>query len=100
MAALALSELEPFRSQRQAKKNVVRAIEEVAERLGNTPAICRKCYVHPQVITAYLDGSPVLIERSGRGSRHLTSEERAVLRFLKKRASGRLRGRGARDRSG
>src|SRR5206468_136708 len=55
MAALALQEFEPFRSQRQAKKNVVRAIEEVAERLGNTPAVCRKCYVHPDVIDAYLD---------------------------------------------
>jgi DNA topoisomerase I len=85
MAALALSELEPFRSQRQAKKNVVSAIEQVAERLGNTPAVCRKCYVHPQVIDAYLDGSPILIDRSAKRSRGLSSEERAVLRFLKRK---------------
>jgi DNA topoisomerase I len=85
MAALALAELEPFRSQRQAKKNVVSAIEQVAERLGNTPAVCRKCYVHPQVIDAYLDGSPILIDRSAKRSRGLSSEERAVLRFLKRK---------------
>src|SRR5206468_10448092 len=75
MAALALAELGPFRSQRQAKKNVVSAIEQVAERLGNTPAVCRRCYVHPQVIDAYLDGSPILIDRSVKRSRRLSSEE-------------------------
>ena len=85
MAALALSELEPFRSQTQAKKNVVRAIEEVADRLGNTPAVCRRCYVHPQVIDAYLDGSPILIDRSAKRQRGMSGEERAVLRFLKRK---------------
>jgi DNA topoisomerase-1 len=95
MAALALAELEPFRSQRQAKKNVVSAIEQVAERLGNTPAVCRKCYVHPQVIDAYLDGSPILIDRSAKRSRGLSSEERAVLRFLKRK----LKESGARSES-
>jgi DNA topoisomerase I len=95
MAALALAELEPFRSQRQAKKNVVSAIEQVAERLGNTPAVCRECYVHPQVIDAYLDGSPILIDRSAKRSRGLSSEERAVLRFLKRK----LKESGARSES-
>jgi DNA topoisomerase-1 len=95
MAALALAELEPFRSQRQAKKNVVSAIEQVAERLGNTPAVCRNCYVHPQVIDAYLDGSPILIDRSAKRSRGLSSEERAVLRFLKRK----LKESGARSES-
>jgi DNA topoisomerase I len=84
MAALALA-LEPFGSQRQAKKNVVSAIEQVADRLGNTPAVCRKCYVHPQVIDAYLDGTPILIDRSAKRSRGLSGEERAVLRFLKRK---------------
>ena len=86
MAALALQEFKPFRSQTQAKKNVVRAIESVAERLGNTPTVCRKCYVHPQVIDAYLDGTPILISK-GRGAARktgLSAEERGVLRFLKK----------------
>src|SRR5205807_2375385 len=63
---------------------VVAAIEQVAERLGNTPAVCRKCYVHPQVIDAYLDGTPILIAKSRSRRGGLTPEERAVLRFLKK----------------
>ena len=59
LAALALQEFETFDSQTQAKKNVVRAIERVAERLGNTPSVCRKCYVHPVILDAYLDGSMI-----------------------------------------
>ena len=57
LAALALREMQEFDSQTQAKKNVVAAIERVAKRLGNTPAVCRKCYVHPVVMNCYLDGT-------------------------------------------
>ena len=57
LAAQALQEIEGFDSQAQAKKNIVRAIESVAKRLGNTKAVCRKCYVHPSVLDAYLDGT-------------------------------------------
>jgi DNA topoisomerase-1 len=57
LAALALREFEKFDSETQAKKNIVRAIESVAERLGNTPSICRKCYIHPAIIESYLDGT-------------------------------------------
>jgi DNA topoisomerase-1 len=57
LASLALQEFEKFDSETQAKKNVVQAIENVAERLGNTPSVCRKCYVHPAVLNSYLDGS-------------------------------------------
>jgi DNA topoisomerase-1 len=57
LGAMALRALEPFDTQTQAKKNIVRAIEVVAERLGNTPAVCKKCYIHPEVVTSYLDGS-------------------------------------------
>src|SRR6478609_312124 len=57
MAALALREFEAFDSKATQKKNVVRAIETVAERLGNTPSVCRKCYVHPEIIDSYLDGT-------------------------------------------
>ncbi|MFZ1427733.1 MAG: hypothetical protein WAS21_13275 [Geminicoccaceae bacterium] len=59
LAAWALSEFEAFDSEAAAKRNVTRAIERVASRLGNTPAICRKCYVHPAIVGAYLDGSLV-----------------------------------------
>ena len=61
LAALALREFECVDSQAKAKKNIRQAIERVAARLGNTPTICRKCYVHPEVFTSYLEGQ-LLIE--------------------------------------
>ncbi|SNT33581.1 DNA topoisomerase-1 [Granulicella rosea] len=54
-----LSAFEPYETVTQAKKNVVQAIAAVAERLGNTPSVCRKCYVHPAVLDAYLGGKTV-----------------------------------------
>ncbi|WP_034296987.1 DNA topoisomerase IB [Herbaspirillum sp. RV1423] len=59
LAASALDEPRQFDSQAEARKNIVQAIAHVAKKLGNTPAICRKCYVHPDVISAYLDGVTV-----------------------------------------
>jgi DNA topoisomerase-1 len=91
LAAIALREFESFDDEAQAKKNVVRAIERVAERLGNTPSICRKCYVHPDVIDSYLDGTLVgVLEReTGRILRdaldELEPEEAAVVALLRKR---------------
>ncbi len=46
-----------FESQTQGKKNIVEAMKATAEQLGNTPSFCRKCYVHPGVLDAYLDHS-------------------------------------------
>ncbi|MDQ2990173.1 MAG: DNA topoisomerase IB [Pseudomonadota bacterium] len=91
LAALALQEFEKFDSEAQAKKNIVRAIESVAEKLGNTPTICRKCYVHPAVIDAYLDGTimEALRERATRelvdDLHNLSPEEAAVLALLQQR---------------
>ncbi|QYM79914.1 DNA topoisomerase IB [Horticoccus luteus] len=91
IAALALREFERFDTKAQAKKNLVRAIERVAERLGNTPAVCRKCYIHPVVMESYLDGATVkqLEQRTEAalrgGLRGLTAEEGAVLAFLQAR---------------
>ena len=91
LAALALHEFEKFDSETQAKKNIVRAIESVAERLGNTPTICRKCYVHPAVIDAYLEGT-VLEALHKETTRQLVDdlhslspEEAAVLTLLQQR---------------
>ncbi|MDB5602151.1 MAG: putative topoisomerase [Xanthobacteraceae bacterium] len=56
LAALALKELQSFDSAAQAKRHMRAAIERVAARLGNTPTICRKCYIHPEIISLYLDG--------------------------------------------
>jgi DNA topoisomerase-1 len=91
LASLALREFEAFDSQAQAKKNIVRAIEHVAERLGNTPTVCRKCYVHPEVIEAYLDGSMLkTLKRRAEveikdGLGHLKPEEAAVVALLQQR---------------
>ena len=91
LAALALQEFEKFDSETQAKKNVVRAIESVAEKLGNTPSVCRKCYVHPAVLDAYLEGT-VLEALRERTEQQLTEdlhalqpEEAAVLAMLQQR---------------
>lgn len=89
LAALALAEYEKADSAAAAKRNVRAAIEQVSARLGNTPTICRKCYVHPQVIDSYLADELVLelqgeIEDELEGTA-LRPEERVVLDFLKTR---------------
>jgi DNA topoisomerase-1 len=56
LAAMALREFEKVDTQAAAKRNVRQAIERVSARLGNTPTICRKCYVHPAVLDGYLAG--------------------------------------------
>ncbi|MFN2581155.1 MAG: DNA topoisomerase IB [Candidatus Dormibacteria bacterium] len=79
-------------SKTAAKGQIVAAIKDVSGRLGNTPAVCRRCYVHPDVLTAYSDGSLVSVRAttSARRSRHadLSDDERAVLSFLRKRGLG------------
>jgi DNA topoisomerase-1 len=91
LAALALQEFEKVDSETQAKKNVVRAIESVAEKLGNTPSVCRKCYVHPAVLDAYMDGTMLeglraLAEEQLVEDLHdLQPEEAAVLAMLQQR---------------
>ena len=91
LASLALREFEAFDSEAQAKKNIVAAIEHVAGRLGNTPSVCRKCYVHPEVIGAYLDGSMLrtLKQRAEQelsaGLGALRPEEAAVVALLQQR---------------
>ena len=91
LAALALAEIEAFTSKRQAKRNIVRAVESVARRLGNTPAICRKCYVHPALLDAYLEGVTLdalrrrterAITENGNG---LSRDEAVVLGILQQR---------------
>jgi DNA topoisomerase-1 len=91
LAALALREYEQFDSAAQARRNVVLAIESVAKKLGNTPTICRKCYVHPEVIASYLDGTMLEAMRASaqaqlqHGLHALEPEEAAVLALLQYR---------------
>ncbi|MBA2450160.1 MAG: DNA topoisomerase IB [Chloroflexi bacterium] len=99
LAALALQEFESFDSETQAKKNVVQAIESVAERLGNTPTVCRQCYVHPAVIDTYLEGSMLqtLKERTEQemadSLKDLRAEEAAVMAILQQRLTRESEGR-------
>ncbi|WP_254657097.1 hypothetical protein [Sphingobium fuliginis] len=91
LAALALSEYEKVDSQAAAKRNVRTAIEAVASRLGNTPTVCRKCYIHPEVFESYLSDELVLeardaVEKELREDlSRLRPEEAVVLAFLQRR---------------
>jgi DNA topoisomerase-1 len=92
LAARALKNHEcPAGSLRKARRNVASAIASVAIQLGNTKAVCRKCYVHPDIVQAYLNGT--LLETLSRASQEgssrslpgLPPEEMAVLSFLRER---------------
>lgn len=92
LAALALQAFDAFETQTEAKRNLKAAIEDVARRLGNTPAVCRKGYVHPEVINAYLDGALSQqivdeIDAELSAAAELDPDEVMVLGFLKKRLS-------------
>lgn len=88
LAAMALRELNHARSKTAANRNILRAVEAVAGKLGNTRTVCRKCYVHPAVIDSYLDGT--LVEQLRHRARRATAaglsrDEQAVLRLLQRR---------------
>lgn len=97
LAGMALAEFETVDSQAAAKRNVRAAIERVAQRLGNTPTICRKCYVHPALLESYMDGALALsaaaaVERNLREDLSgLSPEEAAVLVFLRARLRKRAK---------
>jgi DNA topoisomerase-1 len=104
LAALALREFEGFDSHAGAKRNIKSAIQQVAARLGNTPTICRKCYVHPEILNTYFDGSLLLnlkdrVEAELREDiAGLRPEEAAVLTLLQTRLSAQLnKGRTLKD---
>jgi len=86
LMAIALSVQGKFTSRKQAMANVRSAICAVAEFLRNTPAICRKCYVHPAVIEGYLNRTPIAGLTSARKSTglwDLRAAEKALLKFLR-----------------
>ncbi len=88
LALRELSSLEAFESITQAKRNVVEAIRTVSRSLGNTLAVCRKCYVHPELINAYLDGSlalqlkRILAKQAKHPPARLNQHEARMLRLL------------------
>ena len=88
LASMALREFEAFTSDTQAKKNVVAAIKCVAERLGNTPAVCRKCYVHPAVLDCYMEGALTRAAQRAMNAEDeveaIRAEEQALIALLRK----------------
>jgi DNA topoisomerase-1 len=75
LAARALLALQPPGSQAEGRRNIAQAIEAVAKQLGNTKAVCRKCYVHPVVVESYLEGRLGETLRGG-------SEEKTIVALL------------------
>ena len=83
-SVFAMSELRKlsFASEAEAKKNIVATVKAVAERLGNTPAVCRKSYIHPALLEAYMSGTLGAARPTrGMGAR---ADEAEFLRFLKR----------------
>jgi len=92
LAAVELRRLGAAASRREADRNIVAAVDAVAERLGNTRAVCRKYYVHPALLQAYLMGEtvpmPPAMRRHARRKRPgaaLRRDEVLVLQFLQDR---------------
>jgi DNA topoisomerase-1 len=89
LAAIELAEIGKAEDEKQAKRNLVRAVERVAERLGNTPTVCRGCYIHPKVLDSYLQGVTLeefrrKVERSiHRIEPEYQPEEMALLKLLR-----------------
>jgi DNA topoisomerase-1 len=93
LAAQALCEMEDATSQSAAKRNVLAAFDKVAGSLGNTRAVCRKCYIHPAIVDTYMDGElrdampPHAVSKASRPAAYsLTPAERAVAALLQRRA--------------
>jgi len=90
LACASLRNFEAFESEAQAKKNIVQAVQAVAAQLGNTPSVCRKCYIHPAVLESYLEGTMLKIftgqatKKMKEGSTALRQEEHELLHLLRK----------------
>jgi DNA topoisomerase-1 len=94
-AAMALQAMGPPASRREADRNILLALDKVSERLGNTRVVCRKYYVHPALLSAYLLGRTVSLPipdarplRRGVRAAALRRDEVAVLQFLHEELSG------------
>jgi len=90
LAAKALADVAAFTSNADAKRKINAAVESVAKRLGNTKAVCRKCYIHPAIVEAYLDGATIAtpkarVSRLTNGRGGLNPEEAAVVGILEQR---------------
>ena len=99
VAARSLCQLGTFETQAEAKRNVAQAIEAVAGALGNTKAVCRKCYIHPEILESYLEGElGDFIQRQG-GGKAMEKAVAALLKARARRAAATARRSGADGRS-
>jgi DNA topoisomerase-1 len=96
LAAWELRELGSPAGEAEGKRQVVAAVDSVARELGNTRAVCRRCYIHPEVIDAHMDGTLAAELEGGRGGgraprRGLSAHETAVLHLLRHRIAAHAR---------
>jgi len=88
LAARALRDVGPAATLKEGKSTIIKVIDQVAQRLGNTRAVCRKYYVHPAVLEKYLAGQvippspPSTTPRVSRRAHELRADEEAVLRLI------------------
>jgi DNA topoisomerase-1 len=95
LAARALHALGPCSTQAEARRNIAQAIAAVAGALGNTKAVCRKCYIHPEILESYLEGElGDFMQREG-GSKALEKAVAALLKARSRRAAAATRRSGA-----
>ncbi|MGE5269011.1 MAG: DNA topoisomerase IB [Thiohalocapsa sp.] len=93
LAAHALRECEPVDSEAKRKKAIVDAVKQVAAHLGNTPAICRRSYIHPAILDGYMEGTLLVALADGASAdgdenpQGMQPEETAVTAFLRLRLS-------------
>jgi DNA topoisomerase-1 len=87
LAAVALERFPRVETKAKLEKNVRRAVEAVAGILGNTPTVCRKCYVHPAILEAYVEGALAGALRRRAGRTGLKREEAAIAAFLERRVA-------------
>jgi DNA topoisomerase-1 len=91
----------PARNQGEVKRELTATVAAVAQRLGNTPTICRKCYIHPEVLNAYADGRlarlngtrPAVALRRLLRRQSMTASLKASLKLVRSRAPRKRAGR-------
>lgn len=91
LTAVALAEFDAVNVEAAAKRNIRQAINQVAMRLGNTPTICRKCYIHPEILCGYLEGDFVITGKLTSRTSELTAAEAGTLAFLHRRLKSQSR---------
>lgn len=99
LAARALHALGPCATQAEGRRNIAQAIAAVAGALGNTRAVCRKCYIHPEILESYLEGELGDVMRREGGSKAAEKAVGTLLKARSQRAAAAARRSGAEGRS-